>query len=379
MLKGHNGAVRCVDFSNHRTGEDSFLVTCSDDKTLKLWNLPHKTFRCSMVGHKNWVRTCKFSPDSKYVMSGSDDGTLKLWDVSNGDNVVTYRFPSSIITFSSSAAFESTVSVRHIHFHPTGNILAASGSDGNVHMYDLRSDKVVHSIPEINNNQSMNQVPDVSTSLSFHPDGNHLMTCNNGGLFSLWDVRNWKNDFIVTHGQSDCKDGKKQSYCCNFSPNGCNFVTGGSDKKVIVWKGYSEKNTSNPSKTSPLPKKQTSQQIHARHGTKKIKSKRDSIDKKCTSQNKAITLEREYVNDNMTTKNTNNNPCDQKQSDSNLTTREPFTNNDMKLPEPLTGVIDHIIGQLDLITSKIVTIEKRLGIQEEAMATFKKETMNSPN
>ena len=56
-LKGHTAPVRCVDFSptNHvGYGRDmadvSFLATCSDDKTVKVWNLPDKSFRCSFTG-----------------------------------------------------------------------------------------------------------------------------------------------------------------------------------------------------------------------------------------------------------------------------------------------------------------------------------------
>ena len=97
VLRGHNGPVRCVDFSRHNTNEnslnESLLITCSDDKTVKVWTLPHKAFRCSLVGHTNWVRTCQFSPDTPNLCaSGGDDGTLRLWDVARGENLITYAF-----------------------------------------------------------------------------------------------------------------------------------------------------------------------------------------------------------------------------------------------------------------------------------------------
>ena len=53
--------MRSVNFSS--TGRE--LLTASDDKTLKIWNLPTKKFQCSFPGHSNWVRTGAFSPDGK--------------------------------------------------------------------------------------------------------------------------------------------------------------------------------------------------------------------------------------------------------------------------------------------------------------------------
>jgi centriolar protein POC1 len=57
VLKGHTAPVRCVDFSptshvgcKNDMEDVSFLATCSDDKTVKVWNLPDKSFRCSFTG-----------------------------------------------------------------------------------------------------------------------------------------------------------------------------------------------------------------------------------------------------------------------------------------------------------------------------------------
>lgn len=36
----------------------------------------------SLVGHSNWVRKAQFSSDSAMAVSCSDDRTVKLWDVS---------------------------------------------------------------------------------------------------------------------------------------------------------------------------------------------------------------------------------------------------------------------------------------------------------
>jgi len=86
VLKGHSGAVRSVCFS----ADSRFLLTASDDKTMKLWSLPTRKFQCSLSGHSNWVRSGVLSPDTRLALSGSDDKTVKLWDLTKRRATATY-------------------------------------------------------------------------------------------------------------------------------------------------------------------------------------------------------------------------------------------------------------------------------------------------
>ena len=133
--------------------------------------------------------------ETRYIWGKRAPGA-KLWDINSGDNVVTYKFPSSINT-SQSSMFESIVGVRHTQFHPYGSLFAASGSNGNVHMYDLRSDKIVHSFPETNSTSSL------SMGLSFHPGGNQLMTSSSEGAFAMWDLRTNSCSWSICHTKNN--------------------------------------------------------------------------------------------------------------------------------------------------------------------------------
>lgn len=80
-----------------------FLASGSRDKTIRLYfllfflirNCNEKNVRCRiwdvgagialfvLVGHDNWVRGVVFHPGGKFLISASDDKTLRVWDLRN--------------------------------------------------------------------------------------------------------------------------------------------------------------------------------------------------------------------------------------------------------------------------------------------------------
>eukprot|EP00927_Polykrikos_kofoidii_P077979 TRINITY_DN7485_c0_g1_i1.p1 TRINITY_DN7485_c0_g1~~TRINITY_DN7485_c0_g1_i1.p1 ORF type:complete len:1906 (-),score=343.15 TRINITY_DN7485_c0_g1_i1:318-6035(-) len=83
-LVGHEDTVRFVV----STPDLKWLFTASNDHTAKLWatdrwaNLARCT--CTLYGHSDPVAIVTFSPDQKMVMTGSDDWTAKIWAVRTG-------------------------------------------------------------------------------------------------------------------------------------------------------------------------------------------------------------------------------------------------------------------------------------------------------
>ena len=79
-IEAHVKGINWVDF--HPT--DNLLLTCSDDKLIKLWKFTdmnayeQQTFH----GHTNLVSCVKFMPRTNFVVSNSEDFSLNLWDQS---------------------------------------------------------------------------------------------------------------------------------------------------------------------------------------------------------------------------------------------------------------------------------------------------------
>ena len=80
ILSGHSNRVRSVTFSL----DGVFLVSGSDDETLKLWDVQTGGVVMTFTGHKDWVVSVSISADCTKIASGSGDGAIHLWDVQTG-------------------------------------------------------------------------------------------------------------------------------------------------------------------------------------------------------------------------------------------------------------------------------------------------------
>eukprot|EP00899_Mesostigma_viride_P014111 jgi/Mesvir1/22700/Mv14117-RA.1 len=80
-LRGHSGSVSAV--ASGASGE--LAVSCSYDKTLRLWNVGRKPYRelSCLMGHSAPVLGMAWSQQGA-IASGARDGTAIIWDVGSG-------------------------------------------------------------------------------------------------------------------------------------------------------------------------------------------------------------------------------------------------------------------------------------------------------
>ncbi|KAK4656869.1 HNWD NOD-like receptor pc16 [Podospora pseudocomata] len=79
-LEGHRGWVWSVAFSP----DSKWVASGSDDSTIKIWEAATGSCTQTLEAHRGGVWSVAFSPDSKWVVSGSEDSTIKIWEAATG-------------------------------------------------------------------------------------------------------------------------------------------------------------------------------------------------------------------------------------------------------------------------------------------------------
>lgn len=178
------------------------ILTASEDKTLKLWDVETGREVKSYIGHNDAVNACRFSSDGSRIISGSADKTLKLWDVNTGEIIWTF--------------LGHTDSVLRVNFSSNGKKVISASKDMTVKIWDVETGKEL--ITFTGHTRKVNDC-------AFSPDGSKIVSVSEDGYVKLWDV-NKGQEF------SDFK-----SYRNDESPRGCVFSPDGKFILYVPWWG----------------------------------------------------------------------------------------------------------------------------------------------
>ncbi|MCA2859822.1 MULTISPECIES: hypothetical protein [unclassified Microcystis] len=200
-LEGHDNSVLSVNFSP----DGKTLVSGSDDKTIKLWNVETGQEIRTLKGHDSSVWSVNFSPDGKTLVSGSWDKTIKLWNVETGQEIRTLKGHDS--------------SVLSVNFSPDGKTLVSGSDDKTIKLWNVETGQEIRTLKGHDN--SVN-------SVNFSPDGKTLVSGSWDYTIKLWNVETGQeirtlkgHDFYVNS--------------VNFSPDGKTLVSGSADKTIKLW------------------------------------------------------------------------------------------------------------------------------------------------
>ncbi|CRG96603.1 beta subunit of coatomer complex, putative [Plasmodium gallinaceum] len=79
-LTGHTKGVNCIDYSS--SGETSYIISGSDDKTIRIWD--YHTKQCIQVlsGHTQNISCLIYHSNLPIIISSSEDCNVKIWNSS---------------------------------------------------------------------------------------------------------------------------------------------------------------------------------------------------------------------------------------------------------------------------------------------------------
>jgi platelet-activating factor acetylhydrolase IB subunit alpha len=63
------------------------VVTCSRDKSVRLFSGWSGSLLFTFQGHDNWVKGLDVHPTGKWLYTSSDDKTVRVWDLLTGKSL----------------------------------------------------------------------------------------------------------------------------------------------------------------------------------------------------------------------------------------------------------------------------------------------------
>ncbi|ESP03611.1 hypothetical protein LOTGIDRAFT_224256 [Lottia gigantea] len=113
------------------------FITCSNDCTMRLWDINIKHKHKSIMkpknkqGRKTIPTACVFSNDGRYMACACDDGSIQMWD---------HNKPF-LVTMVNREAHTLGSETSSLTFSYDGNILASRGGDDTLKLWDIRKFK----------------------------------------------------------------------------------------------------------------------------------------------------------------------------------------------------------------------------------------------
>jgi WD40 repeat protein len=115
-FKAHSDAINSVAIS----ADAKIVASCSDDKTIGIWEVRSGALLQKLTGHTNWVLTVALSADASTVASGSADGSVGIWNVREGSRIATMSRSTSHVISVALSADTSFVACSYDRDEPVG-------------------------------------------------------------------------------------------------------------------------------------------------------------------------------------------------------------------------------------------------------------------
>ncbi|KDP41720.1 hypothetical protein JCGZ_16127 [Jatropha curcas] len=193
--RAHYRAVTCLVF----TEDDSFLVSGSEDGSVRVWSLlmifdDYQTQQASHLYDYSFSEhtlsvtdlVTGYGGGNAIVVSASEDRTCKVWSLSKGILLRTVVFPSIIDA---------------IVLDPGEHVFYAGSRDGKIYIAALNADSSSSKSHWLHIVGSLSSHSKPVTCLTYSTSGNLLLAGSEDGMIRVWDPRNHNMVRTFKHGK----------------------------------------------------------------------------------------------------------------------------------------------------------------------------------
>jgi WD40 repeat protein len=191
------------------------------------------------------VHSLAFSPDGRLLFIASEAvGVVRLWDLASNRQLAELKHPGgpfavalsrdggTLFTASRKSLrawnlrgpeeklvlFGHDGGVPHVAFSPDGKLLASSGKDHTVRIWNPATGEPLQKLPDL---------PGQVEAVAFSPDGRKLAAADMAGTLRLWEVSSWKD--LPTADQ-----GLGRIWTIAFGPDG--YFAAGGTQGLRIWR-----------------------------------------------------------------------------------------------------------------------------------------------
>ena len=219
-LIGHSAPVYAVSFSPSIAGQKEpsegfsgitetkplFLLSCSMDRTIRLWHIGLWQCLVAYRGHEGPVWDVKWGPFGHYFVTGGHDRTARLWSQENIGGLRIF------------AGHDQDVDV--VAFHPNNTYIFTGSCDKTVRMWQVTNGVAVRLFTGHTGNV---------TALCCSKNGKLLASGDDQGTIILWDLAPGK---LLKRMRGHGKGG---IWSLDWSAESTVVISGGMDGTVRIW------------------------------------------------------------------------------------------------------------------------------------------------
>jgi len=195
------------------------IVSCSRDKTVKIWNVDTGLNKRTLLGHDDWVKAVDVNADGSLIVTGGADKTVRVWSTDSGQCIAEFTDNTHVVT---SVCFAPPAAAAMICGSEGAEVVASGSRDRSVRVFDVRGASQLCVLE--GHDSWVNHV-------SFHPNSPRplLLSSSDDKSVRIWDpvTKATIRQLVAAHDQF--------VGCVAVHSTGAWAVTGGADANIRIW------------------------------------------------------------------------------------------------------------------------------------------------